>query len=391
MISALRSKTQLTQYSPTAKSRGAEETGSSDQFTPSTQEAPLGKPVVAEKQAEKPVQVAPMSVWARGTMMGMAGLIGVLSLTGCKGGNGPTPTPQVETQVQKEARQQLSQQLAQIERSMSKTDQGQQSSEQVTRQIMDAAKQYAQQSGKDGPGIVQDLRNLMQDHPALTITSMFALGTATGVGLEKLGLTDGIKSGAATVYQAAKDHPFIATGIALAAAGGTAYLIQQIVSTEGTVPAKPTGVQAQTLDNTFKSLEDRISANPDVDAKEVHKDVMEAISKYQTETGKPWKQVAEDVKAFAFDHPVLAASVVASAGVATGVVLERAGVPDKVAGLAGMAFQGSKSAAANVGSFIKEHPVVSGAVAVGIATGVGYLAYTHFNAPASAPAATPTN
>ncbi|MBT9583631.1 hypothetical protein IV102_09780 [bacterium] len=375
MISALAKQSRLTTYSPAPRVKSEEAGGPQDQFTPS----PVS--LSPEKPAEKPVQSAPMSAWARGTMAGMAGLIGILSLTGCTGNNGPKPTPQVETQVQKEARQQLSQTLAQIERGMPSVqgESGQQQSEQITRQVMDAAKKYAQQSGKDGPGIVNDLRNLMQDHPALTITSMFALGTATGVGLEKLGLTDGVKSGAATIYQAAKDHPFIATGIALAAAGGTAYLIHQVVTSEGTVPAKPTGAQAESLEGTFKSLEERIAANPNVDAKDVNKDVMAAISKYQTDTGKPWEKVIDDVKAFAFEHPVLAATVVASAGVATGVVLERAGVPDKVASLAGLAFQGSKSAASNVGTFIKEHPVVSGAVAVGIASGVGYLAYNHFN------------
>jgi len=375
MISALRQQTQLnaTPRRPGLTREESPVSGPEDQVNLS------GLP---ENKVEKPVQTAPMSVWARGTMAGLAGLIGVLSLTGCTGNNGPKPTPQVETQVQKEARQQLSQTLSQIEKGMSgvQNGSGQQQSEQITRQIMDAAKKYAQQSGKDGPGVVNDLRNLMVDHPALTITSMFALGTATGVGLEKLGLTDGISSGVSKVYQAAKEHPFIAGGIALAAAGGTAYLIHQIVTTEGTVPAKPTGAQAESLENTFKSLEERIAANPNVDAKDINKEVMEAISRYRTDTGKPWERVVDDVKAFAFEHPVLAATVITSAGVATGVVLERAGVPDKVAGLVGVAFQGSKNAASNVGSFIKEHPVVSTAVAVGIASGVGYLAYQHFNA-----------
>lgn len=384
MISALRQQSQLAGLSNVkARARNEEAAGPSDQVTLS------GAAPTSEKKAETPLKTAPMSAWARGTLAGMAGLIGILSLTGCTGGkNNTPPVNQVETQAQKEARQQLSSRLGEIERSMKdmQAGNGQQQSEQITRQIMDAAKRYAQQSGKDGPGIVNDLRNLMQDHPALTITSMFALGTATGVGLEKLGLTDGIKSGAATVYQAAKDHPFIATGIALAAAGGTAYLIHQVVTSEGAVPAKPTGAQAESLEGTFKSLEERLAANPNADAKEINRDVMAAISKYQSETGKPWERVIDDVKAFAYEHPVLAATVITSAGVATGVVLERAGVPDKVAGLVGMAFQGSKSAASNVGQFIKEHPVVSGAVAVGIATGVGYLAYQHFNST-PAPAA----
>lgn len=383
MISALRQQPSPTSGKPSPKGPIPTLHRLEDRLEMGGAEAPLnlmkpGQPA-PESRAEKPVKLASMPLWMRASTMGLAGLVGVMALTGCT--KQPVGTQQVETQVQKEARQQLSSRLGDIERQMKdmQAGDGQLQAEQITRQIMDAAKSYARESGKDGPGLVNDLRNLMQDHPALTITSLFALGTASGVGLEKLGLSDGISGGVAKIYQAAKERPLLATGIALAAAGGTAYLIHQVVTAEGSVPAKPTGAQAQALEGTFKSLEDRLAANPDADAKEINREVMAAISQYQKDSGKTWENVMNDVKAFAYEHPVLAATVVASAGVATGVLLERAGVPDKVADLAGMAFQGSKSAAANVGSFIKEHPVVSGAVAVGIATGVGYLAYTHFN------------
>lgn len=384
MISGLKKETQISPrltVAPRNKTQESE-TNPADLYTPSEQPAKQ-----QEKEAAKPGRRTPMPFWMRATTAGLAGLVGMMALTGCT--QQPAGPQQVETQAQKEARQQLSQRLSQIESQMRdmQAGNGQQQSEQITRQIMDAAKSYAQKSGKDGPGVVNDLRNLMQDHPALTITTLFALGTATGVGLEKLGLSDGASAGAARIWQAAKDHPLIATGVALAAAGGTAYLIHQVVTTEGAVPEKPTGAQAQALETTFSNLEQQISANPNVDAKQINREMMDAISRYQKDTGKPWQNVMNDVKAFAYEHPVLAATVVAGAGVATGVVLEHAGVPDKVADLTVMAFQGSKSAASNVGQFIKDHPVVSGAVAVGIATGVGYLAYTHFNsAPAPAPA-----
>ena len=73
-----------------------------------------------------------------------------------------------------------------------------------------------------------------------------------------------------------------------------------------------------------------------------------------------------------------------TAGLATGVGLEHAGVRAKVADLVGVALQGSNTAAPNVGSYVKEHPVISGTVAAAVAAGVGYLAYQHFHTDAPA-------
>lgn len=376
-VSSLRQQTRLGMPQISRREGEKEVAAPIEQFTPSEAAAPDKQ---EEKQASKPRRTAPLPLWMRATTAGLAGLVGMMALTGCTGQ--PAGPAQVETQVQKEARQQLSQRLNQIESQMKdmQAGNGQQQSEQITRQIMDAARTYSQSAGKDGPGVVNELRKLLLDHPALTITTMFALGTATGIGLEKIGLTDGASAGASQIWEAANKRPLLAGGIALAAAGGAAYLIHQVVTTEGAVPEKPTGTQAQTLESRFESLEARIAANPNVDAKEINREMMDAISQYQKDSGKPWQNVVNDVKAFAYEHPVLAATVITGAGVATGVVLERAGVPSKVAELTATAFQGSKSAAANVGQFITDHPVASGAVAVGIAAGVGYLAYTHFNA-----------
>lgn len=389
MISALRNQSQIKQPTLTATANKPEAAGPQDGFVAGQGDEAPKKPNFGE--AEKKVKTAPMSIWAKGTLVGMTGLVGILSLTGCT--QQPNTPGVVETQQQKEARTQLSATLNQIEQNMGKLQgSGQAQSEQVTRQIMDAAKTYARASGQEGPGVTETLRNAIQTHPALVFTTAFALGTAGGIGLEKLGLTDGVKDGVGTVVQACKDHPLIATGIALAVAGGTAYLIHEMVSTEAAIPPKPQGEQAQTLDATFKSLDERIAANPNIDAKDVNKSVFDAISKYQKDTGKPWERVADDVKAFAFDHPILATTLVTTAGVATGVVLEHAGVPAKVADLVGVAFQGSKTAASNVGSYVKEHPVISGTVAAAVAAGVGYLAYQHFHtdAPAAPAAATTT-
>ena len=385
MISALRNQSQIAQPTLNASARKPEAAGPQDGFSPGSNEQLPGKPKFEAKDAEKKVAVAPMSVWAKGTLAGLTGLIGIMSLTGCT--QKPAP-PQVQTQqtpAQKAAQAQLSNTLANIEKNMGNVQgSGQMQSEQVTRQIMDAAKTYAKSTGQDGPGVSNALRDAISSHPALVFTSMFALGTATGVGLESLGLTNGIKDGVGKVSEAVKAHPYIAGTIALAVAGGTAYLIHEMVSNEVSIPDKPDTAQAKTLDATFASLEEKIAANPNIDAKEVNKSVYDAIGKYQKDTGKPWEKVADDVKAFAFDHPVLASSLVAGAGVATGVLLQHAGVPAKVADAVGVAFQGSKSAAANVGTFVKEHPVLSGTVAAGVAAGVGYLAYQHFHTPTPA-------
>ncbi|MFN8606543.1 MAG: hypothetical protein U0931_03360 [Vulcanimicrobiota bacterium] len=380
MISALRNQSQIKQPIGNGAAPRTEAAGPRDGYVSGQSDEAPKKPNF--NQAEKKVRTAPMSALAKGTLVAMTGLVGVLSLTGCT--QQPNTPTVVETQQQKEARQQLTASLNQIEQNMSNLKgSGQAQSEQVTRQIMDAAKNYAKASGKDGPGVTETLRNAIQTHPALVFTTAFALGTAGGIGLEKLGLTDGIKDGVGAVTQAVKDHPLIATGIALAAAGGTAYLIHEMVSTETAIPPKPEGEQAKTLDATFQSLDEKIAANPNIDAKEVNKSVFDAISKYQKDTGKPWEKVADDVKAFAFDHPILATTLVTTAGVATGVVLEHAGVPAKVADLVGVAFQGSKTAASNVAGYVKDHPVISGTVAAAVAAGVGYLAYQHFHTPAA--------
>ncbi len=357
-----------------------------------TREALPAKPNFAkpDQKAEKPVRAEGLSATARGVLIGMTGLVGAMSLAGCKPQPAP-PSTQVETQAQKDARAQFSRELAQIQSSLPNIQggTGQQQSEQVTRQIIDAAKRYAQQSGQNGPGLVNELRNVMQDHPALTVTTLFAVGLAGGVGLEKLGLSDGISSGVAKVHQAVKENPIAAGVIALTVAGAAAYGISQLVNTEMSIPQVPTGPQAQTLNSTFQSIEDRLAANPNTNPADIQKDVLAAVQRYQKDTGKPWQQVADEIRAFAFNHPVLAASLVASAGVATGVLLERAGVPAQVATATSVAFDSAKGTAGNVagtvGQYIKDHPVIAGTVAVGVAAGVGYLVYNHFN-PTPAPA-----
>jgi hypothetical protein len=80
-------------------------------------------------------------------------------------------------------------------------------------------------------------------------------------------------------------------------------------------------------------------------------------------------------------HPGVTAAVVFSAGVATGALLEKAGIPEKLAFTAGTAFDaacaGSKKGAREVADTIKENPVLSGVIISALAAGAGYLAYQY--------------
>ena len=96
---------------------------------------------------------------------------------------------------------------------------------------------------------------------------------------------------------------------------------------------------SQAMEATFNELEQKLKENPndkEVQA-EVAKTLTGRIAEYAKATGRSAVEVKNDVVAWAYDHPILATSMVAGAGVATGVVLSQAGVPETVAQLAGTA------------------------------------------------------
>ena len=86
-------------------------------------------------------------------------------------------------------------------------------------------------------------------------------------------------------------------------------------------------------------------------------------------------EVKNDVMAWSYDHPIVATSLVAGAGVATGVLLSQAGVPEHVAQFAGVALDVAGNGLDSVTDFAKENPVIAGVVTAGIAAGAGYLIY----------------
>ena len=103
------------------------------------------------------------------------------------------------------------------------------------------------------------------------------------------------------------------------------------------------------------------------------------IAEYAKATGRSAVEVKNDVVAWAYDHPILATSMVAGAGVATGVVLSQAGVPETVAQLAGTAIDQAGGGFDAVVEYAKENPVVAGAVTAAVAAGAGYLIYQAMN------------
>ncbi|MBI3927100.1 MAG: hypothetical protein HY319_16305 [Armatimonadetes bacterium] len=313
----------------------------------------------------------------------------MVALTGCnRGPEAPTSSVPADFAEHPEAEAKLAQAFKDIESSMGQNAQNsEQEAQGVTRRVIDAVRQYARETGKSARGVAEDVKEYMVEHPAVTVTVMFAAGTAAGIGLEKLGFTDAVSNGLGAVKEWVKEHKIAAGLIVAGVAMGTAYLVYQIAQTEGDVPQKPTNPEARQLEQTFQDLEKQLqeSRNPEAQAAQVNRTLMERVKDYARKTGRSAAEVANDVKAYAYEHPMVAAAVVIGAGVATGVILENAGVPDKVAGVIGSTLKGGVS---SVGTFVREHPVISGAIAVGIAAGVGYLVYDYMT-PDQAPAVQP--
>lgn len=314
-----------------------------------------------------------MRGWDRGLTMKIGasglGVFGLLNLAGCGGSGGPDV---VETTQQKEARLQFGKTLAALEGEMKspQSGNGEQQAERLARKLVDAARSYSKTSGKNLAGATRDLRGLLQEHPALTLTTVLALGEVTASGLDRLGLTDTSQMTLDRLDQAVRDHPMIATGLATGAATGMSYLVMQVAQLDRLLPAKPTGAAATRLDQTFSHLEQRLTNQRQPDTKAISSQAMAAVSRYQKETGRPWDEVSLDVKAVAADHPALAAQMVASSGVAAQTVLENAGLDPKVAALVGKALQ-TPGGASRLVEFIRSHPLLGGAVAVSVAAGAG--------------------
>ena len=260
----------------------------------------------------------------------------------------------------------------------------------VTKNLLTKIQDYAKSSGKKIGEVVDDVEKYAVSHPAVSITVLLGAGITAGALLEHYNVPGSLLSGAETSLSAIKkqikEHPFIAGGIGLALAGGLGYLTKLALTSPAFKPPVADTPEKQKLDSSLDKLEKEVSsssANPDEASKGVAKKFFDTVGEYAKATGKAGKELAGDVKDFMLSHPGVSASVILGAGVATGVLLEKAGVPEKTAFYTGLAFDcicsGAKKGMGEVTELIKENPVLSGVLITGLVAGTGYLVYDHFS------------
>ncbi len=317
-------------------------------------------------------QARPMSSWARGISLVLVGAIGAGALAGCS--KPPEPPPVSETQTQ--AQQALDKAFDEADQLLQQ-NKDDDAKEQATRRVMSAVGEYARQTGRSAQQVASDLRGYMVEHPVLTLSVAYAVGVGAGIGLEKLGLSDSVSTSVESIKQAIKDHPILTGVVVVAAAAAVGYVIYEAVQTEATpVPPPPSTPEAEKLRSEFEALEQQAAqstGNTREDAARIDRSLKEKIADYARSTGRSVEQVGSEIQQFYIDNPGVSAAVVLAAGVGTGVVLERAGVPATVARAASVALNSSKDGLAGVGEAIKEHPVLATAVGIGVAAGAGYL------------------
>ncbi len=298
---------------------------------------------------------------------------GALSLVGMTGCSGPAPPAvQVQTQAQKETQKTFAQTLKQLEDGMAetKTGSGQQQVETVTRKLVEATRTYAR--GNPPEAVVAELRGQLQQHPALAVAAVLAVGEVTVSGLDQLGLTHGAEQGVAKIHEAVNGQRLLAAGLAIPLSAGVAPMVFQMANLEGILPPKPATPAAKKLEESFRGLDSKLQSGK-LAPKEARSQTLTAISRYQKESGNPWDQVALDVKALAFDHPVLASNMVSEGGATVNEVLVRSGVDPRLADLLSKVLQSSQGSGKLAG-YIRQHPLLGGVVAVGVAAGAGTVA-----------------
>ena len=340
----------------------------------------LEKPSFAATEAPQPVVLTDhpddtgLKGFGKAVAIGMTGLAAFGALAGCTPQTG-TPATGTTTQHPAELAT-FSNTLNEIEASI-KQD-GSQSKETVAGKVFRAMGDYGRATGQRGEELMNSLAGTIRSHPVLAATIAFTAGTAIGISLDRLGVTDKIGDSAADVWAWVKEHPVKAAALGVAVAGAGYLIYTQLIKPMAEVPPKPTGAEAERMEATFQQLEQELQnhkGDPKEKAAEVSETLTQKIKDYAKATGRSAVEVKNDVMAWSYDHPIVATSLVMGAGVATGVLLSRAGVPEGVAHLAGQALDGAKSGFGAVGDFAKEHPVAAGAVAAGIAAGAGYLIY----------------
>lgn len=373
-------KAPIRPQSATQKSETDTTPAPSDAFVPSgTQSEAPAKPIISSPgSAPKPAELtdnpeaAGLHGWQRAILVGMTGVLGLGALAGCTNPGDPGSSTSTNTEAMKA----LTSSFDSIEKSMK--EEGNQSSGQVAGKVLNSIAEYSRATGEKGQELMDNLAGTIRKHPVLAASIAFAAGNAIGIGLDQFGVTDKAMETAQDVVNWVKENPIksIAIGVAVAGAGYLVY--DNLIKPMAEVPQAPTGEHAEAMEKTFQDLEKQIKeegANPE----QISKTLTEKIKEYAQATGRSALEVKNDVMAWSYEHPVVATSLVAGAGVATGVLLSQAGVPEYVAKFAGVVIDQAGSGVDSITKFAKENPVVAGAVAAGIAAGAGYLIYQAVN------------
>ena len=352
----------------------------SDSFSPGQPQSDLPtKPNFAKaSSAPKPAELTDnpesdgIGGLSRAVLVGMTGVLALGALTGCTNNGGTGSSTSTDTEAMKH----LNTTFDSIEKSMK--DNSDQSHETVAGQMLNAIADYSRSTGEKGEELMDNLAGTIRKRPVLAASLAFAAGSAVGIGLDQLGVTDAAVETAGDVVQWVKDNPIksVAIGVAVAGAGYPVY--NKLIKPMAEVPEKPTGEHAEAMEKTFEDLEKQLQeheGSPQEKAAEVSRTLTQKIKDYAKATGRSAVEVKNDVMAWSYDHPIVATSLVAGAGVATGVLLSQAGVPEHVAQFAGVALDVAGNGLDSVTDFAKENPVIAGVVTAGIAAGAGYLIY----------------
>lgn len=353
-----------------------------DSFTPgqSLTEAP-SKPSFTEANTPKPAELTDnpessgIGGLSRAVLLGMTGILALGAVTGCT-----PPNTGSSTSTDTEALKSLNTTFDAIEKSMkSESDQ---THESVAGQMLEAIADYSRATGEKGNELMDNLSGTIRKRPVLAASLAFAAGSAVGIGLDQFGVTDSAIETAGDVVNWVKENPFKSVAIGVAVAGAGYLIYDNLIKPMAEVPQAPTGEHAEAMEQTFQDLEKQLAehqGNPQEKAAEVSRTLTERIKEYAKATGRSANEVKNDVMAWSYEHPIVATSLVAGAGVATGILLSQAGVPEHVAQFAGVALDVAGNGLDSVTDFAKENPVVAGVVTAGIAAGAGYLIYQAIN------------
>ncbi|GEM_PF-2821994 len=267
----------------------------------------------------------------------------------------------------------------------------QKSSSTIMKDLFGKIGEYAKATGKKAEEVASDVKGYALSHPAVSITVLLATGVTLGVLLEKFNVPSTLVNGAAkslsAIQEQIKNHPFIAAGIGVALAGTVAYLVNLVLTSPAMKHPPADTPEKQKLDASLDVLEQKAAqsliGDPKTEAGSISEKFFSTVSEYARAAGKTTSEAAEDIKAFMMAHPGVTAAVILAAGTTTGIVLEKAGVPDSLALLAGTAFDAAsaktKSGLSGLVNLIKDNPVITSVVVSAIAAGAAYLAYEYLS------------